>query len=72
MVMQSVLFAASGLPGTYAKSLSWRRHTKDGKTWLYWHHKLPDEEKEPQRGSLGISFLIFVILAIGVLAWVTR
>jgi hypothetical protein len=34
--------------------------------------KFPDEGKEPQRGSSGISFIIFVILAVGVFACVTR
>jgi hypothetical protein len=37
-----------------------------------WRQKFPDERMELQGGSLGISFLIFVILAVGVFAWVTR
>jgi hypothetical protein len=37
-----------------------------------WRHKISEEGKERQRNSLGNSFLLFVILAVGVFAWVTR
>jgi hypothetical protein len=35
-----------------------------------WRHKFPNQGM--QRGSLGVSFLIFVILAVSVIAWVAQ